>query len=184
MQDENTFNRYKERYGFLGEFNMNVMARPQINNKYFFNDKEFNTMYIGTVRNVDREGHVILVLQEYVPDINTGQVINKRRNVRNNRILEADSIVELDGDSLDWIDGYLIPNTNYDSDTSSIGYISDATNTTDEFADDFSGLTIGKRGITNKLSNNSKRSRQQGGKRRKTRKVKRRKTRKVKRRKH
>lgn len=171
MEDEETFNRYKDRYGFEGEFNMNVMARPAVSNKYFFNDKEFSTMYIGNVMNIDRNGHVTLVLQEYVPNINTGE-INKRRNLRNNRFFENGSIVTLDNDSLDRIDAYLIPNTNtnYDSDTSTVGYISDTTNTTDEFADDFSGLTIGKRGNTSNLNNNSKRSRQQGGKRKKSKK--------------
>ncbi len=184
MEDEDTFNRYKDRYGFVGEFNMYSITRPEVSKKYFFNDKEFNTMYIGNVINIDRNGYVTLILQEYVPDINTGEVINKRHNVRNNRILEAGSIIVLDNDSLEMIDVYLIPNTNYDSDSSSVGYISDATNTTDEFVDDFSELTIGKRGIPNRLSNISKRSRKQGGKRRKSRKVKKRKTRKVKRRKH
>jgi hypothetical protein len=36
-----------------------------------FNDKEFDTMYIGNVMNIDRNGYVTLVLQEYVPNINT-----------------------------------------------------------------------------------------------------------------
>jgi hypothetical protein len=44
MEDEATFNRYKNEYGFVGEFNMDVMARPEVSTKYFFNDKEFNTM--------------------------------------------------------------------------------------------------------------------------------------------
>jgi hypothetical protein len=183
MEDEETFNRYKDRYGFEGEFNMNVMARPAVSNKYFFNDKEFNTMYIGNVMNIDRNGYVTLVLQEYVPNINTGEVMNKRRNLRNNRFFENGSIVILDNDSLDNVDAYLIPNTNYDSDTSTVGYISDTEDEVDEFEEEF------KRRLTFNNTNPSKKSRQQGGKKRKSSKKpkktsKRRKTHKVKRRKH
>jgi hypothetical protein len=184
MEDEDTFNRYKNEYGFVGEFNMDVMARPEVSNKYFFNDKEFNTMYIGNVMNIDRDGRVTLVLQEYVPNINTGEVMNKRRNLRNNRFFENGSIVILDNDSLDNIEAYLIPNTNYDSDTSTVGYISNTEDEDDEFEEEF------KRRLTFNTNSSNKRYKgdnQKGGKkskRRKSRKVKRRKTRKVKRRKH
>lgn len=183
MEDEETFNRYKDRYGFVGEFNMDVMARPQVSNKYFFNDKEFNTMYIGNVMNIDRAGNVTLVLQEYVPNINTGEVMNKRRNSRNNRFFENGSIVVLDNNSLDNVEAYLIPNTNYDSDASTVGYISNTEDEDDEFEEEF------KRRLTFNNTTSRKKSRQQGGKKRKSSKKhkktsKRRKTRKVKRRKH
>lgn len=188
MEDEETFNRYKDRYGFIGEFNMDVMAGPEVSNKYFFNDKEFNTMYIGNVMNIDRDGNVTLVLQEYVPNINTGEVMNKRRNLRNNRFFENGSIVILNNNllnnnSLNNIEAYLIPNTNYDSDTSTVGYISNTEDEDDEFEEEF------KRRLTFNNEASRKKSRQQGGKRKKSSKKskktsKRRKTRKVKRRKY
>jgi hypothetical protein len=183
MEDEATFNRYKNEYGFVGEFNMDVMARPEVSNKYFFNDKEFNTMYIGNVMNIDRAGNVTLLLQEYVPNINTGEVMNKRFNRRYNRFFENGSMVILDNNSLDDVAAYLIPNTNYDSDTSTVGYISNTEDEDDEFEEEF------KRRLTFNEPKFSKKSRLEGGKRRKSRKKskktsKRRKTRKVKRRKH
>lgn len=183
MEDEDTFNRYKNEYGFVGEFNMDVMARPEVSNKYFFNDKQFDTMYIGNVMNIDRDGNVTLVLQEYVPNINTGEVMNKRINSRNNRFFENGSIVILDNNSLNNVKAYLIPNTNYDSDTSTVGYISNTEDEDDEFDEEF------KRKLTFNESKFSKKSRLEGGKRRKSSKKskktsKRRKTRKVKKRKH
>jgi hypothetical protein len=190
MEDEDTFNRYKNEYGFIGEFNMDVMARPEVSNKYFFNDKEFNTMYIGNVMNIDRAGNVTLVLQEYVPNINTGEVMNKRFNSRNNRFFENGSIVILNNNSfnnvnnsLNNVEAYLIPNTNYDSDTSTVGYISNTEDEDDEFEEEF------KRRLTFNEPKFSKKSRLEGGKKRKSSKkskktFKRRKTRKAKRRKH
>lgn len=140
-------------------------------------------MYIGNVMNIDRAGNVTLVLQEYVPNINTGEVINKRRNMRNRRFFEPGSIVVLNNNSLNSINAYLIPNVNYDSDTSTVGYISNTEDEDDEFEEEF------KRRLTFNNTNPSKKSRQLGGKKRKSSKKpkktsKRRKTRKVKSRKH
>lgn len=176
--------QYQQRYNFIIEPE-GRLARPETGNIYFFDDKEFNTKYIGRVTNTGNRG-ITLILQEYVPDITIGEVINKRINLRGRELL-PDSLVELNNDSLDLVDAYLIPtDNNDDTDTSTVGYISDATNTTDEFEEEFARLTLGKRGATTNKNNIFKRSRQQGGKKskkRKSRKVKR-KTRRVKRRKY
>jgi len=172
---------YQQEYNFIIEPE-GRLARPVTGNTYFFDDKEFNTKYIGRVTNTGNGG-ITLILQEYVPDITIGKVINRRRNLvgkSRGRELLPDSIVHLDNDSLDRVDAYLIPDNENASEATTVTYGSDREDdiNTDELDDQFSRITLSKRDRSNNYEPNKKR-RQQGGKKskkRKSRKVKRRKT--------
>lgn len=179
--DNQELQQYQQLYNFIIEPE-GRLTRPETGKTYFFDDREFDTKYIGRVTNTGNRG-ITLILQKYVSDITSPDVIIKRKHLVGrefNKFVLPDSIVHLDNDSLKLVNAYLIPtDNNDDSDTSTVGYISEATNTTDEFEEDFGRLTLGKRDATSNITNNSKKYRQQGGK-----KSKRRKTRKVKRRSH